>query len=186
MTGSGCWNDYRGIGRGQSRTTASGARNEQHSEEGREVSLTEGPATESGAVVLAVTSGKGGVGKTSVSVNMAVEFAKSDYRTLVFDCDLGLANTQVSGAGLEHLKGLMYFGFLYLDGTNLTDAGLENLKGLRYLYSLHLDGTKVTDAGLEHLKGLTELQYLYLKDTRVNNAGVKKLQQALPNCEIDH
>ena len=41
-----------------------------------------------------------------------------------------------------------------------------------------------TDAGLEHLKGLSNLQELYLGKTQVTDEGIKKLQQALPNCEI--
>ena len=42
--------------------------------------------------------------------------------------------------------------------TQVTDAGLEHLKGLTQLQGLSLSGTQVTDAGLEHLKGLTQLQ----------------------------
>ena len=44
------------------------------------------------AKILAITSGKGGVGKTSLSVNIGMEFAKRGYRTIVMDLDLGLAN----------------------------------------------------------------------------------------------
>ena len=44
------------------------------------------------ARVLAVASGKGGVGKTNVAVNLAVTFAKQGYQVVVLDCDLGLAN----------------------------------------------------------------------------------------------
>jgi flagellar biosynthesis protein FlhG len=45
--------------------------------------------------VLAVTSGKGGVGKTTVVVNLAVAFAQRGRRVLLFDGDLGMANTHV-------------------------------------------------------------------------------------------
>jgi flagellar biosynthesis protein FlhG len=45
--------------------------------------------------VLAVTSGKGGVGKTFVSANMAAALAKRGLRVLVLDADLGLANLDV-------------------------------------------------------------------------------------------
>jgi flagellar biosynthesis protein FlhG len=45
--------------------------------------------------VIAVTGGKGGVGKTSVSVNLAVALADSGRRTLLLDADLGLANVDV-------------------------------------------------------------------------------------------
>jgi len=47
------------------------------------------------AKVLAVTSGKGGVGKTFVSANLACALAKRGHRVLVLDADLGLANLDV-------------------------------------------------------------------------------------------
>lgn len=45
--------------------------------------------------VIAVTSGKGGVGKTFVSANLAAALAKRGYKVLVLDADLGLANLDV-------------------------------------------------------------------------------------------
>jgi flagellar biosynthesis protein FlhG len=45
--------------------------------------------------VLAITSGKGGVGKTFVSANLAAALAKLGQRVLVLDADLGLANLDV-------------------------------------------------------------------------------------------
>jgi flagellar biosynthesis protein FlhG len=47
------------------------------------------------ARVIAVTSGKGGVGKTSLSVNLAIEMAKRGKRVVIFDADFGLANVEV-------------------------------------------------------------------------------------------
>jgi len=45
--------------------------------------------------VLAVASGKGGVGKTNVSVNLAVSLAHLGKRVMMLDADLGLANLDV-------------------------------------------------------------------------------------------
>jgi flagellar biosynthesis protein FlhG len=45
--------------------------------------------------VLAITSGKGGVGKTFVSANLAAALARRGHRVLVLDADLGLANLDV-------------------------------------------------------------------------------------------
>lgn len=45
--------------------------------------------------VIAVTSGKGGVGKTNVSVNLATAMAQSGKHVLLLDADLGLANVDV-------------------------------------------------------------------------------------------
>lgn len=47
------------------------------------------------AHTIAVTSGKGGVGKTNFTLNFAIQLAKSGYRVAVFDADLGLANMDV-------------------------------------------------------------------------------------------
>lgn len=49
----------------------------------------------SGARIIAITSGKGGVGKTFVSANLAAALARRGKRVLVLDADLGLANLDV-------------------------------------------------------------------------------------------
>jgi flagellar biosynthesis protein FlhG len=48
-----------------------------------------------GARVIAVSSGKGGVGKTSLVVNLAITLAAMGQRVVIFDADLGLANAEV-------------------------------------------------------------------------------------------
>ena len=45
--------------------------------------------------VIAVTSGKGGVGKTNISVNLAIALGRQGLRTLAVDADLGLANMDI-------------------------------------------------------------------------------------------
>jgi len=47
------------------------------------------------ARIITVTSGKGGVGKTNLSVNMALAFARLGKKVIVMDADLGLANVNV-------------------------------------------------------------------------------------------
>ncbi len=47
------------------------------------------------ARVLAVTSGKGGVGKTNVSVNLAIAIAQRGKKVVLVDLDLGLANADI-------------------------------------------------------------------------------------------
>ena len=51
-----------------------------------------------------------------------------------------------------------------LNNTQITDAGLEHLKGLTSLEELLLAATQITDAGLEHLKGMTCAQRPALED----------------------
>lgn len=45
--------------------------------------------------VIAVTSGKGGVGKTTVSINLAAGLARLGHEVVLLDADLGLANVDV-------------------------------------------------------------------------------------------
>lgn len=47
------------------------------------------------ARIITVASGKGGVGKTNVSVNMALAYARLGKKVVVMDADLGLANVNV-------------------------------------------------------------------------------------------
>ena len=99
---------------------------------------------------------------------------------------VSLSNPKGLPALLEHLKAFPKLMTLSLARTNVGDGDLARLRGLSRLRVLDLSGTRVTDAGLEHLKGLTQLQRLHLLCTKVTAEGVKKLQQALPNCEIHH
>ncbi|HEY2927201.1 MinD/ParA family protein [Piscinibacter sp.] len=53
------------------------------------------PAANARARITAVTSGKGGVGKTFIAANLAAALARRGERVLVLDADLGLANLDV-------------------------------------------------------------------------------------------
>ncbi len=58
-----------------------------------EIEITE--QSTAGPRAIAVSSGKGGVGKTSISINLALCLAKMGFRVAVFDADLGMANAEV-------------------------------------------------------------------------------------------
>lgn len=79
--------------------------------------------------VIAVTGGKGGIGKTTISVNLAISYAKMKKNVLLFDADLGLANVDVM-LGLKPKKTLHD----YLNGScSLQDICITGPHGLRII-----------------------------------------------------
>lgn len=68
-------------------------------------------------LVFSVTSGKGGVGKTNLSVNLALSLASKGKRVALVDADLGLANVDVV-LGLTPRKNLFH---LFHEGASLRD-----------------------------------------------------------------
>ncbi|MBQ2802530.1 MAG: MinD/ParA family protein [Lachnospiraceae bacterium] len=64
------------------------------------------------ARVITVTSGKGGVGKSNLSINLAIQFRKMGKKVVILDADFGLANIEIMfGAVPKHnLCDLIYQG----------------------------------------------------------------------------
>lgn len=64
------------------------------------------------ARVITVTSGKGGVGKSNTSINLALQFKKMGKRVIILDADFGMANIEVMfGTVPKHnLSDLIYKG----------------------------------------------------------------------------
>ena len=62
--------------------------------------------------IITVTSGKGGVGKTSVSINLAIQFRLQGKSVIIFDADFGLANIEVMIGAIPkyNLSDLIYRG----------------------------------------------------------------------------
>jgi flagellar biosynthesis protein FlhG len=79
--------------------------------------------------VMAVTSGKGGVGKTMLTANLAVLAAKRGKRVLIIDADLGLANVEiVFGA-----KPKRHLGDLLSPDVSVDDVLVEVKPGIHIL-----------------------------------------------------
>jgi flagellar biosynthesis protein FlhG len=78
---------------------------------------------------LAVTSGKGGVGKTSVATNLAIAFTRLGKRVLLVDGDLSLANVDLL-LGVVPKKNL---GDVVLAGVSIEDVVLRTKEGVRLL-----------------------------------------------------
>ncbi len=80
-------------------------------------------------LVFSVTSGKGGVGKTNISVNTSLELAKLGKRVVLMDADLGLANVDVL-LGLAPRYNIFH---LFHEGVALQKIILETEYGFRIL-----------------------------------------------------
>lgn len=103
------------------------------------------------ARVFTVTSGKGGVGKSNLAVNMAVWFRKIGKRVIIIDADLGLANVEVMFGSVpkNNLSDLIYRGKSAKEiinegplGIGFTSggvgiAGLNNLSRDQIVYLVH-------------------------------------------------
>ena len=82
-----------------------------------------------GTRVLAVTSGKGGVGKTNLTVNLAIALGMAGQRVLVIDADLGMANVDVvlGSMSKKHLLNLLD------NQTELEDVLMQGPYGVNYI-----------------------------------------------------
>ncbi len=83
----------------------------------------------SGPRVFAISSGKGGVGKTTLAANLAYALAEEGQRVLIFDGDLGLANVDVLFGLTPH----RHIGDVLAGRCSLKDIIVEGPKGVRIL-----------------------------------------------------
>jgi len=88
-----------------------------------------GARPESYARVIAVTSGKGGVGKTTFVVNFAISLALKKKKVAIFDADLGLANVHI----LMGVKPQFNLSHLIQDGFPLEDVITTGPLGIQIL-----------------------------------------------------
>lgn len=135
--------------------------------------------------VITVTSGKGGVGKSNVSINLAIQLKKMGQRVIILDADFGLANIEIMFGTIPqyNLADLIYQGKSMQEIINWGPgevgfisggsgiAGLSNLSTENLLYIVknlaQLDaiadviiidtGAGISDAVLEFLVASSEI-----------------------------
>lgn len=133
------------------------------------------------ARVLAVTSGKGGVGKTNISVGLALSSAAAGLKTVLIDGDLGLANIDV----LLDLQPRKNLGHLVVGEASLSEVlvrapgGLQVLPGASGLSRIADLGQAEKDVLFDALGRLTEENDLVLIDT---GAGISRSVVDLCTC----
>ena len=97
------------------------------------------------ARIITITSGKGGVGKTNISLNLSLHLASQGKKTCLFDADLGLANINI----LLGLQPQYTLKDLVLGGRDLQDILIKDYEGIDILPG---------SSGVEELVNLGEEQ----------------------------
>lgn len=111
--------------------------------------LTEDLSKGKSVKTIAITSGKGGVGKTNITANLAIEIRKKGFNVMILDADLGLSNIDIifqiaPRYNLQHvLNGQMA----------LTDIVVDGPMGIKILPA---------SSGVQELTALNEFQRLKL------------------------
>ncbi len=111
--------------------------------------LIEESSKERSVKTIAITSGKGGVGKTNITANLAMEIRKKGFSVMILDADLGLSNIDIlfqiaPKYNLQHvLNGQM----------DLQDIIVEGPMGIKILPA---------SSGVQELTALNEFQRLKL------------------------
>lgn len=96
----------------------------------------------SGARIIAVTSGKGGVGKTNLTVNLALALQEEGRRVIIIDADMGMANVDVV-LGTSSKKTLLN---LLEPGVTFDDILTHGPHGVDYISG---------GSGMEHIADFT-------------------------------
>lgn len=101
------------------------------------------------ARVITVTSGKGGVGKTSVSVNLAIMLSRLGKRVVMLDADFGLANVEV----MFGIRPKYTLADLMFRGKNIAEIITYGIEGIGFISG---------GAGINELSALSREQILQL------------------------
>jgi flagellar biosynthesis protein FlhG len=95
--------------------------------------------------VIAVTGGKGGVGKTTISANLAVSLASQGRDVMLVDADLGMANVDV----VLGLHTRFHLGHVVKGECSLEDAIVTGPHGLQIVPAA---------SGVKHMANLTDVE----------------------------
>lgn len=113
--------------------------------------MTSRYSTAAGPITIAVTSGKGGVGKTNVSINLAVALARLRHRVAILDADFGLGNVDV----LLGLAPSAHLGHVLAGEKRISEVLVEGPRGVQVIPA---------SSGLSTLTSLTDDQWDRLED----------------------
>ena len=101
------------------------------------------------ARVITVTSGKGGVGKTSIAVNLAIQIQRLGKRVIILDADFGLANIEV----MLGIRPQYNLADLMFRGKTLNEIITRGPEGVGFISG---------GSGIQELARMTKEQVMYL------------------------
>lgn len=113
------------------------------------------------ARVLAVTSGKGGVGKTNFAINLSIALKQLNYKVLILDADIGMANIEIlTGVSIKYTiadlitkkKTIHEIIGKGPEGINIISGG----SGLNEVLLMDLENTKKVLKEIEKLESLVD------------------------------
>lgn len=135
--------------------------------------------------IVSITSGKGGVGKTFVTTNLAAVLARQGKKVLVADCDLGLANVDIMlGINPERTLKDVVFGDMHLRDVIMSTKGGFDLipasSGIREMAQLLFEKIQLIKDMLLEIEGYD----LILLDTGAGIAEVVLQFNLLANQNI--
>lgn len=99
--------------------------------------------------VITVTSGKGGVGKSTLTVNLAIQMSRMGKKVIILDADFGLANIEV----MLGIRPQYNLADLMFRGRELKDIITEGPEGIGFISG---------GSGIQELSRLTRDQVVYL------------------------
>ena len=108
--------------------------------------------------VIAVTGGKGGIGKTSVSVNLAITLARQNRNVMLMDADFGLANVDV----LLGLNGRRNISHVIAGECSLDEIIVDGPSGLKIIPSASGNNSMLNLTTVEHgglIRAFSELTH---------------------------
>jgi flagellar biosynthesis protein FlhG len=100
------------------------------------------------AKVFGVVSGKGGVGKSNISANLAISLSRGGKRVLVFDLDIGMGNIDLllGRPSAKSIMDILQHGCHIWDIIEEDKSGISHIAGGRHFASLANLNSKMMDA----------------------------------------
>ena len=95
----------------------------------RSIIKKQNQVTTSNCRIITVTSGKGGVGKSNMTVNLALQFRRQGKRVIIFDADFGLANVEVMFGVIPKYT----LADLIFRGRDIKDIITEGPEGVQFI-----------------------------------------------------